>query len=641
MLDPNDVIIDPWTPLDYKAAFGSPKADFLGGPLKNAPWLSARDRRRLSAYLVLHAYANNTARKFLPSKNVRRDEVREYGDPSLIIEQALSAVLGEQQQIVVDRADEDPEPPAPKETPPPVPGQPAPEVDEPEPIQNPEEIVLAADWQERLRTWATDEQMGLKVLSMERNTVTLGDGVYLLHWDTKKGRPRLQSWDPGFYFPVLPSNDRAEDYPERVHFVWEIPAEDTPDNVARLVRLTYELRLIQPEFEDLSFGEVFLREGDRLEDGFIVRDYPWSEEPSQYACYMTQREWRLSDVGNLPNRVGVDSLDIIKSTVSIRSDGVALNNLDLGIDFIPVIHVPNVYLGQEHFGSSILSKAAQIIDDLQAADTDAARASATTGSPILAASGVSLPQSNAAAPRRPGGPSTGTRPVTTDTYLQIRPGMILTLGENGKLSSVDTSANLGALAARVDTLRARTTENVRIPAVALGIVGEDANQMSGIAIELRFAPMQSLIRSMRSIRDVKYTLLLKFVQRFMMADPEWDGPAETVDAKYQFGGFMPRNLEGVIKSLGEAYSKNMLSLETVVQMMIAAGVPIEDAMEEIRLIDGRSFDKAVRLADATGDPAAAFDFLGRKQPTPGTGAPLPGGTLPASGARPGPAAPPR
>lgn len=621
MPDPNDVVIDPWTPLDYKAAFGSPKQGFLGGPLKNAPWLSSRDRRRLSAYLVLHGYANNTARRFLPSTNARRDEVREYGDPSLIIEQALSAVLGEQQQIVVEGADEDTE-------------------DTDESVENRAEIELAADWQERLRDWATAEQMELKVLSCERNTVSLGDGVYVMFWDAEKKRPRLQSWDPGFYFPVLPDDDRTEDYPTRVHFVWEVPPEETGDRVGRLVRLTYEVKRIEPIFEEEPFGEVFLREGDRLQEGLIVRDYPWEEEPSEYACYMTQREWRLSDVGNLPNRVGVDALDLGKSTVSVRSDGVALDNVDLGIDFLPVIHVPNVYLGQEHFGQSILTKAGQVLDDLQQADTDAARASATTGSPILAASGVGMPQSNVKESRRPGGPSTGTVPVTPDTYLQIRPGMVMILGEKGQLSTVDTSANLRAMAERVDALRARTTENVRIPAVALGIIGEDSNQMSGIAIELRYAPMQSLIRSMRSVRKVKYALLLKFAQRFLMASDEWNGPSQTVDAEYQFGGFMPKNLQAVLKDVGEAYAKGVLSLETSVQMMVAAGIPIEDVMEEVKRIDSRSFEKAVRLVDALGDTGEAYDFLGRERPTIQLGAPVPPTDLPATGARPPASTPP-
>ncbi|WP_141662962.1 hypothetical protein [Streptomyces sp. Wb2n-11] len=77
------------------------------------------------------------------------------------------------------------------------------------------------------------------------------------------------------------------------------------------------------------------------------------------------------------------------ATYATRSDGEVLDHLDLLIDFIPVIHVPNtVPPAEEHWGQSSLAKVLQVFDELAGSDTDSARASATTGLPMLAISGA-------------------------------------------------------------------------------------------------------------------------------------------------------------------------------------------------------------------------------------------------------------
>lgn len=634
----NEVIIDPWTPLDYKAVFGRDSKQ-TGGPLTNAPWLSARDRRRMAAYLVLAAYQQNTARRLLTS-NPRYQEIREYGDPSLVIEQAKAAVLGDAQTIVVDGAETyDPDLGAEG-------GEGGPTPDD---VAANEQARIADEWQTRLREWADAENLDLTVLEGEGHAVGLGDAVYVIRWDGDKGRPRVQAWDPGFYFPVESDASDGGDFVERVHFVWETPPEMHPDKVGRLVRLTYEMGPIEPAWEDMdprspSWGEVTLHEGDRINaDGRIERDVAWSDEPVTRTCYMSQREWRLNDYQTLDDgRLGADALDIQKSTPVVRADGALLDRLDLRIDFLPVVHLPNTWPGGDHFGQSVLTKAAQVLDDLQAADTDTARAQATTGSPIIAASGVSMPspnQQNRRLGRGGAGAYVAEAPaaVTPETYLSIRPGMILTLGENGRLTTVDTASNLSALRENVDALRSRMTQNVRIPDVALGIVGEAANSMSGLAIELRYGPMQSLVRSMRRVRAVKYALLLKFAQRLMLTDPEWDGPAgpDIPRAEYQFGAYMPRDLEGTITRTAEAYGAGIISRETAVKTLQQAGMAIEDALEEVERIESRDFDGANRLADATNDQEAVRAYLRLPEKPVVLGTPLAAQvTLPATGGQP-------
>jgi hypothetical protein len=85
----------------------------------------------------------------------------------------------------------------------------------------------------------------MRLLQTERNAVLLGDGVYLLHWDGDKQRVRIDL-RPGFYFPVLDEDSDGSDFPDRVHFAWELP-EDKPRGLpARLRRITYHLDWIRP-----------------------------------------------------------------------------------------------------------------------------------------------------------------------------------------------------------------------------------------------------------------------------------------------------------------------------------------------------------------------------------------------------------
>lgn len=52
------------------------------------------------------------------------------------------------------------------------------------------------------------------------------------------------------------------------------------------------------------------------------------------------------------------------------------------------------------------------------------------------------------------------------------------------------------------------------------------------------------------------------------------------------------------------------------RVLMDAGYPIEDAAEEVRRIQARSFDAAARLADATGDNGLVRDYLGLPKPSP-------------------------
>ncbi|MBM9505274.1 hypothetical protein [Actinacidiphila acididurans] len=392
-------------------------------------WLPPYEMRRLAAYKVLAAYDNNQAGQLAAaSGDEAAFERRELGDAAKLVDTALGYLLGSDQQIVVtggEHADEEPPPPGAAE---------------------------AAGAQERLRQWAEKELLPLRVQQAERNAVLLGDAVYVLAWDPDKGRPTLRTYDPGFYFPQW-DDDQDQDYPTRVHLAWELPEDPEMGLKARVRRVTYELSPIS-------------------EDGSVVRRYPWEPgRESSVTCFLTDPEWLLED---LKRGETVDRLPLDKATFRMRPDGTVLDRLDLLIDFVPVVHVPNtVPDAGEHWGRSVLAKVLQGLDELAATDLDSSAASATTGTPIIGLAGARLPVNRAT-----GKPE----------QLKVEAGAVWQLGDTGRMDVLDTSSQLAELRARVEHLLDRVASNSRITPAGLGTL--DATQVpSGYALKLALGPL--------------------------------------------------------------------------------------------------------------------------------------------------------
>lgn len=594
------VVIDGWSWLNYKPIYSDPRGmpNRRAFPEAQASWVPALDERRLAAYKLLTAYDNNQAAELaaiLDGEDAR--ERREFGDPAMFVETVMAHVLGREQHITVPGA----------------------EHDDPE---NPNPAAAAAERvQDLLREWADDELLPMRIQQAERKAVSLGDGVYRMAWDPAKQRPTVRAIDPGFYFPVIGEDDDGGEFPTRVHFAWELPEDPKKGLKPRLRRITYEIAPIGaatstgvdgagralrvPVTAEGPDGEAVpaIGQGDTLtEDGTITRQYVWNDQPTTFTCYLTDATW---DLGDLKAGHDVDDLPLEKATFATRSDGEVLDHLDLYIDFIPVIHVPNtVPSAEEHWGQSSLAKVLQVFDELQCTDTDSARASATTGSPIIGISGAT------ADPRQ---------------ELHVGPGKVFKLGENGKLTSVDTSPALRELRAQRQDLSDRAASNARLPAVSLGTL-DPSKVASGYAMELSLGPLDSLIASMRLARAHKYALMLKFAQRLFLAGqhPDWAGiiplPADLV-----FGPYTPTDKSGVLEQVTNGVEKGVLSLETGVRMLQEAGFPIEDVQQEIERIQSRQFEKARALADATGDTGLVGDFLGKtvNEPDPAPNPKLP------------------
>ncbi|MGS2592135.1 hypothetical protein [Streptomyces hebeiensis] len=585
------VIVDAWSWLNYKPIYSDPT---LGMPYRrafpeaHASWVPAADERRLAAYKLLAAYDNNQAAELAEIRDgATARERREFGDPSMFIDTLVSKVLGEGQTIVVPGAEQT--------------GTGDSTVDQ----------ATAARVQDLLRDWATTERLAMRMLQCERKAVALGDGVYRLAWDPAKQRVTVRVTDPGFYFPVLGEDADGGEFPDRVHFAWELPEDPKRGLKPRLRRITYELDWIRPATapgvdrtgravraplmsdpgENGEPPAPLLGLGDTPDPdtGVITRQYAWNDGPSAQTCYLTDATW---DLGDLKGPVDVDSLPLDKARYATRADGEVLDRLDLYIDFLPVVHIPNtVPPAEEHWGQSSLAKALQVFDDLQGTDTDSSRASATTGSPILGLAGKRFETS-------------GKR------ELSVSPGMVFELGEGGRMDTLNTAPQLAELRNQRHDLADQAANVVRLPPVSLGTV-DPSKVPSGYALALSLGPLDSLIAGMRLARADKEALLLKFVQRLNLAGqhPDWAGitplPAELVR-----GPYTPTDRAAILDQAVKGVEAGVLSLETAVRMLADAGYPVDDIDEEIKRIQSRAFADAKDLADATGSSDAVGDFLG-------------------------------
>lgn len=554
----DELVFDTWTPLSFKRALGAKTQ--VGGTSWLAPRWVGDHARRLQAYKVLAAYLGNAARFFLQTTDLKvRDAHREYGDAALMRGQILAALLGDEQQISVPGADsfeEDPED--------------SDEVDD--------EARRAFELQEWVRQWAVDERFQMKLIENERNAVGLGDGVYTLGWSPEKGRVRLRVWDPGFYFPVL-DDGNEDDFPRTVHMAWELESDKPGKRLVR--RITWQL------------GPIGFVPGTNEVGAERIAEvqHPWNEEPTGTTCYMTDATWEFDVAGKQTVEDFTEGRAIYGVYTTPDGTEIPWRNIDLGIDFLPVIHEPNTVALLDHFGQSSIATILQILDDLANADTDLQAASSTTGTPPIALSGA-----------RQG-----------ENKPSYRPGEVWFLGENGKLSILDTSAALDALIKYIQFLLKRLSVNGRVPETLLGRT-EITGNIAGITMALSFGPLETMVKEMRLVRSEKYPLLFKFAHRMTMAAGAEAPEVFDLPIELQFGSFLPDDIDTTIQNVTTLLQAKAISLETAVLLLFNAGMPIEDAAEEVRRIQERDFAGASELLDATGDEAAVFDYLGRDQP---------------------------
>lgn len=603
---PSDIVIDQWSPLAHKPIVGQP-----GDPPDRrwlAPtWVPATERRRLAAYQARAAYLEQVARLLLPRSMdaAERDGWREYGDPGLLVRRVAAAVLGDHPAIAAVGADTDllagpllPDPPEP----PPAPGVDlvadrihatrlrlwASEVDRVigdwEAAVNEQPGARAA--QTVLRAWADRVQLDARLAEATGTAVGLGDAVIVL-WPRPGRMPTVTVHDGDAYFPTL-SDDASEPFPPVVHLAWEEQVTDPQGRAETWVRrLTWQLVPITHLHTDPT-GTAWLDRDGRpaatptlaatdtvTSDGQIARHLPWhgpDDEPATVTCLHSDGMWRLADV-----QAGkVDALNDDRAVWHTPP-------VDLGIDFLPVIHLPGSPEGAAaHYGRSIIDGPAQLLDDIAANDGNVASASAYLADPTIALSGARAPESGA-----------------------IAPGRIYGLGENGSMSVLDLSAGLTGLHATGDRLLDRLSETTGVPAEVLGRASADA-ATSGVHLLLRLAPWAQLIAHIRLGITPKLRLLPRMAHRLgQVAGVIDSGP--TPDVSIRLGAFLPSDQAGAVATVAAALTAHTISVETAVSMLVSAGLPIPDATVEVARIVAQDTQALNALADAL---AGAPDLAG-------------------------------
>lgn len=506
-----------------------------------ASWVPQEDRRRLAAYTVCAAFLDGTMHYWQPYLNLlQRRKWREYGDAQLFATQARSSVMGEDQTISVD-VDVDGDGTA----------DPAGEA--------------AREW---LLDWADQESLTTRLLDAEYDAMGLGDAVYALGMSGDGSRPRLRVYDPGWYFPDPTSQEPDDDFPSKVHVAWEEPHPKDPSKTL-LRRRTWQL--------------VKLKDFPAL-DG---RTYPWSDTAATQTVLYWDGIWNLSDVAGAN---GLYDLSDERAQWQPMADGTPARGVDLGLDFIPVVHIPNGSPGKALWGRPVWWAVVRLLDDIAASDTDAQVGSEIYGSGALLDKGGGISNNVAG------------------------PGAKYTVPETADAKFVDMSAGMKAMMDFRADQRDLASVNSRLPAEILGRV-KASEVPSGLALRLAFGPLASLVRELRQVRDDKYTLLLKFAMRLAQhAGLLEAGPLPRAELK--FGSFLPSDQAEAVTAVTALWDRPnpVISLETAITMLVDAGFPIEDAHEELLRINRQAYGRAIQLLEATGSEVAVRALLNKGDP---------------------------
>lgn len=580
----SDLVVDLYGELTYKDAFRQKDALAFS-------WVSDAHRRRLRAYTVLRAYLSNMARYMLGEE---KEQVswREYGDAAVIVEAMVAALLGEDTSIIVDGAGE------------------AEEGGDGEKRA----VNASADaWQEWFDQWSDDERPLLALVEGETDACGLGDALYEVTYDPEKRRPRVHVHDPGMYFPVL-DDETTDDFVRKLHLAWEFEREvlgangyTTEKYVRRITFELVDLNLLAFEVDDETGEPLYDVEPDPL---------PWADEPPTRTCLKTDATWKWDDLGSRR----VDDFDLsrarIRMTPYVPSTSTQeaqlpqpINRMDLGIDYIPVVHVPNTGNRKEHFGKSVIALALQVLDDLQAIDTDLMAASRTTATPMISA-------------------KDGVKDAGGQTVVTYGPGQVL----DGDATLLDTSKALDALLKQLSSLLSRLSTTTQLPEAAMGRV-DPSKVEAGVILALSFTPLARVVRKMRLVREEKHPLILKFVARYaQLYTPEDVPTGEIPRVEFRYGRFMPQDRAAVVAEVVALFQAKVISRLTAIQRLIEqAGYDIDDAEEELARIEHEDFEGAVQLADAIGIEAAG-EYLDRQdqveEPEPAPEPPDIAGNLP-------------
>ena len=514
-------------------------------------WVPSEHQRRLKAYELLHAYWDNYSRDFRQAPETGTDdlknEISEQGDCWWFCEKLKNKLLGDKLSVSLS--------------------VPAIFGDEEFYAKMLADTMLDANLKsalferqkqfeaakricilrERYLQWWFEDQNIFNTINMnESKCSALGDCVYMLGWEDNT--VVLKTFDPAFCFPkkyYIPVNSWDETINDKVieRFIVAWEEETISDNFFLLYREVYELR---------TNGKVY-----RQKSYF------------QYG-----------------NSASISIEDLTDEEMTEDSDSTWE---DIGLDFIPYVWIPNIAReGEEPFGISNIFHVIDLIDKLLNNETNLSINAEYLGGAIVGLSGKNIRLK---------------KDTSGDLIsIPIRPRTAFMLGEDGRMTLVDTANMQTALLA---TLKYQTEKLLKIldmPDIVAGKT-ESAGQLSGLALRILMQPLIDRINPIRADRQKRYATLFYYIQKFFaIYGDDYEKlifAGDLFDVKLNFGELIPMDEKAEIEMLNSM--KGLFSDKTVLTKAKESGIVNFDIDTELELLK----EKAVQDA---ANAQSMFDF---------------------------------
>jgi hypothetical protein len=473
-------VYDIYAPLlNYKKAISE-----FNRPAITINWIPIDHQRRLKAYEVLSALYFNYSRDYRNSPESgdegSNDSIWEMGDPAWLCDTLKSKLLGNEYGIAIEMPDELRD------------FDPAAEGADAALVSLKEKLDARQTY---LRRWWKNQRVALMVDENESKCSYLGDCAWMAEWDPVDKIPKLRTYDPGFVFPFPGCNEESIEegggmVSDRLVVAWEEDSESWKDEEDYIIlwQDIYELRV----------------KGDKK------------------SCWRHSGYYRF----NSADKLELDNIFDTKSAI----EGTESGWVDLGIDFIPVMMVPNIQVQGSEFGLSNLHFHVDNLDAVVNNETDLQKNSSYLGGAMIALSGKDVSQSIDPTTKRP-------RPI------KVAPNTAVTLGEGGSMALLNTSTMQTAL---IETLNYEIDKLIRNSGVTeIGAGRIEAGQLSTLSIMILMQPLLDKIYPRRVQRNVHYAKLFWMVQRLyqIFGSPEerklFEG--DVYDVVIKFGDIVPRS----------------------------------------------------------------------------------------------------
>lgn len=514
------------TVLNYKE-----DVTILNRPWVTLSWIPDDHARRLKAYEIFASYYLNYSRDYrqdAESGTTDNDIVAEMGDPSWFCDKIRDKVLGDEVKPIV---------PMPRSvrnlrTMERLLEQGEGEQGLSQRIEETKALSEKLKMQEAyIQEWFDDYNIALKVYENESTCSYLGDMVYIVKWDSDNKVPIIDTYDPGFVFPFYDINEKSLQQDtdnivkDRVYVGWELETDSDTD--FEVWRDIYELRFVG---EDMQ-------------------------------CWRKYGKYRFSGSADTELEY-FDDLDMIEHS------GQDWHNT--GLDFIPIVMIPNIKLTGYDFGASNLLWHINTFDAIQNTDTDMRNNGEKLGGAIVAVSGKDVKQKR-----------DSTNTLNAD--VELEPNSVFVLGENGRMDLVDTSSMQDALMKTSNEWLRKLIKNSNITEVGAGII--DVNDISGTALSILLRPLIDKIKPMRTSRQRYYSEVFWRVLRMWQIYGNQEERSLFSDKLYDvvlsFGAIIPKNEN----EDAEKYTALLpiFGRETVLEMAQRDGydIDVETVMERV------------------------------------------------------------